>query len=114
MGVEEDFASRMAKSVIRERRRKRAPSAAQETSSQADPMSQCVALCQEQRWREAVLLCRQVRARAGKNRNSDAYASLSAALLKLEYSLRRQMTAGLIGAAQDLLAKEFLLDVGEQ
>ena len=114
MGAEEDLASRMAKSAIRERRRKRAASAAQDTSSQADTMSQCVALCQEQRWREAVLLCRQVRARAKKNRNNEAYASLSAALLKLEYSLRRQMATGLITAAQDLLAKEFLLDVGEQ
>ena len=76
-------------------------------------MSQCVALCQELRWREAVSLCRQVRAKAKKNRNNDAYTSLSAALLKLEYSLRRQMAASLIVEAQDLLAKEFLLDVGE-
>ena len=77
-------------------------------------MSQCVALCQDQRWREAVQLCRQVRTKAKKNRNNEAYASLSGALVKLEYSLRRQMVASLVSAAQELLAKEFLLDVGEQ
>jgi hypothetical protein len=77
-------------------------------------MSQCVALCQEQRWREAALLCRKMRDRTRQDGNLDLYNSLGGALVKIEYSLRRQMAAALVSAAQDLLAKEFLVDVREQ
>ena len=81
--------------------------------SVADPMTQCVALCQEDRWREAVLLCRQVLEKAKKNGNDEVVESLGGALAKLEFSLRRQMAAALVGGAKELLAEEFLLDVGK-
>ena len=77
-----------------------------------DNMSQCVALCQEQRWREAVLLIRRMCVKAQNDGNTDLLESLSAALLKIEYSLRRQMAASMTRGAADLLAKEYLLDVG--
>lgn len=73
-------------------------------------MSQCVALCQEEKWREAALLYRKMLKEAGEN--DEAVASLKGAQLKIEYSLRRQMAAALIKAAGDLLSKEYLLDVG--
>jgi len=76
-----------------------------------DPMGECVALCQKNRWREAVLLCRRLRRKAIENGNEDLHNSLTAALSKVEYSLRRQMAGALIMAARDVLAKEFLLDV---
>lgn len=78
-----------------------------------DPMNQCVRLCQEQRWREALLLCRRVRSEAEKTGKSDLYVSLAGAQNKIEYSLRRQMATALVEGAKDLLAKEYLLDVGE-
>ena len=78
-----------------------------------DSMSQCVALCQQERWRAACLLCRRMRDRASRSGKMDLHASLSGALLKINYSLRRQMAAGLMNAAKALLAKEYLLDVGE-
>ena len=99
-----------AKSKKRNKSRKESA----ETTSAADPMTQCVTLCQEQRWREALLLCRRICAKAEKEGNDDLYASLSGAQTKIEYSLRRQMAAALITSAKELLAKEYLLDVGEQ
>ncbi len=77
-------------------------------------MSRCAMLCQEQRWREALALLMQVQENA-RNRNDKAlYNTLAAARGKIEYSLRRQMAAGLIKEARALLKKEFLLDVAEE
>jgi len=76
-------------------------------------MSQCVSLCQEQRWREALLLLRRMCEKAQKEGNADLYVSLTGAQQKIEYSLRRQMAANLVAAARELLAKEYLLDVGQ-
>lgn len=79
----------------------------------ADAMNQCVLLCQEQKWREALLLCRRMHAKAQKDGNPDLYVSLAGAQAKIEYSLRRQMAANLVKTAKEVLAKEYLLDVGE-
>ena len=76
-------------------------------------MSRCVALCQELRWREATLLLRQMRARAERTGKAEVVQTLTGPSLKIEYSLRRQMAAGLADAARRLLNKEYLLDVGE-
>ena len=76
-------------------------------------MSRCAMFCQEQHWREALLLLRQVQEKARKNSNKPLYASLEAARGKIEYSLRRQMAAALLKSSEDLLRREFLLDVSE-
>jgi len=78
-----------------------------------DLLSQCVMLCQAQRWREAALLCRRVQNRAASDGNDDLVQSLAGARTKIDFSLRRQMTAAAVNAVRQLLAKEFLLDVGE-
>lgn len=78
-----------------------------------DLLSQCVMLCQTQRWREAALLCRRVQNRAASDGNEDLVQSLAGARTKIDFSLRRQMTAAAVIAVRQLLAKEFLLDVGE-
>ncbi len=79
---------------------------------QAESLGQCVALCQEQRWREALAAARQILDKAQELGNKDLYNSFSGARLKIEYSLRRQMAASLVNGAKQLL-KEFRLDVGE-
>ncbi len=78
-----------------------------------DVMSQCVNLCQAQRWREALLLCRRTCEKARNRQESDVYAGLMAAQAKIDRSLRRQMAAALIDKAAELLQKEYLLDVSE-
>ncbi len=92
---------------------KRQRSESKQENTPVDPMSQCVAFCQEQRWREATDLFIQMCDKAAKDGNQAMHDSLSAARLKVEYSLRRQMAASLIHGAKQMLAKEFLLDVGE-
>lgn len=94
--------------------RKKGPgTAGGDPTTPMDTMSQCVALCQEQRWREAVLLLRKLRHRAKQDGNAELFGSLGGAMIKIEYSLRRQMAAALVSAAGNLLGKEFLLDVGK-
>lgn len=78
-----------------------------------DAMSKCIAFCQEQKWREALLLSRQSAAAAEKGEAADGFSGLGPAETKIEYSLRRQMAGSLIIAAKQMLAKEYLLDVGE-
>ena len=77
-----------------------------------DLLSQTVFFCQNQRWREAAVTCRRVLERARNEGNVELQQSMTGALTKIEYSLRRQMVAAAVCATQDLLAKEFLLDVG--
>ena len=85
----------------------------EEQNAAADPMSQCVALCQEQRWREALALFMQMCEKAEREGNTTMVEGLMAGRKKVEYSLRRQMAASLIFGARKLLAEEYLLDVGE-
>jgi hypothetical protein len=78
-----------------------------------DAMSRVAVLCQEQQWREAVLLCRRTCAKAEKEGKADLAAGLQMAVGKIEYSLRRQMAATLVARSKEFLKKEYLLDVGE-
>ena len=88
-----------------------APQASQNEAQ--DTMSKVASLCQEQRWREAAVLCRRVLDKAENDKNEDLVLSLDGAYRKIEYSLRRQQAAAVTEAAKDLLKKEYLLDVGE-
>ena len=76
-----------------------------------DLLSQTVLLCQAQRWREAAGICRRVLDRARNDGNVELEQSLTGALSKIEYSLRRQMAAAAVAESRRLLAEEFLLDV---
>lgn len=82
-------------------------------SLNVDLMSQTVRLCQEERWREAALTCRRVLEKARNDGNTELLTSLGGALAKIECSLRRQQVVAVVEATRKLLAKEFLLDVGE-
>jgi len=78
-----------------------------------DLMSQCVLFCQGQRWREASQLMRRLQDRARADGNPELAVSLGSAGTKIDFSLRRQMAAAAVRKTQELLAKEFLLDVVE-
>lgn len=82
-------------------------------SVEDDIMSRVVELCQELRWRDAVLLCRKAQAKAAEENREELAFSLSLALPKLEWSLRRQIAAVFIQEAKAMLKKEYLLDVGQ-
>lgn len=99
------------KRKARKRADRKAPSA-KRTVAADDPMSQCVALCQEERWREALLLCRRMSAKAESEGLADLYGSLTGAQQKIEYSLRRQMAVAAVTETSKLLRREYLLDVG--
>ncbi len=109
----------MAKAGNTEKKKRGAAKGAQESGRQDrdggipenDPMSECVSLCQKQRWREAAKLCMTMRDKAANNKKHELNATLAGALVKIEYSLRRQMAAAFVSASNNLLAKEFLLDV---
>jgi hypothetical protein len=78
-----------------------------------DLVSQMVLCCQEQRWREAAIVCRRILDKARSDENHELAQSMAGAYAKIDYSLRRQMAAASVRSVQDLLAKEFLLDVAE-
>ncbi|MBQ9446927.1 MAG: hypothetical protein IJU61_10045, partial [Victivallales bacterium] len=71
-------------------------------TEQDDTMSRVALLCQENRWREAVLLCKQSLAEAEEKGESDLVLPLQMALPKLEYSLRRQMVAALVNGMKNM------------
>ena len=82
-----------------------------------DVMSQIAVMCQENRWREAVLTARQALAEAEnslEDENSEFVLPLTMAVSKLEMSLKRQMAAAFLNKAEEMLKKEYLLNVGEQ
>ena len=69
---------------------------------QDDTMSRVALLCQENRWREAVLLCRQSLEEAEQKGENDLVFTLQLALPKLEYSLRRQMVAAIVNCMKNM------------
>ena len=104
----------MAKAKNSKRKREKTGTTTQPAEAEkqpADAMSQCVLLCREQRWREALLLCRRMSAKAQEEGNPDLYVSLGGAQAKIEYSLRRQMAASYLKSTRQMLVKEYLLDV---
>ena len=78
-----------------------------------ESMSQCVELCQQRKWREALIICRHLQEKAREKNDNETLEGLENARLKIEYSLRRQMTAALVASGREMLKKEFLLDVAE-
>ena len=91
--------------------------AAPQPQEENDVMSKIALLCQENRWREAVLTARQALAEAESNEgdeNSDFILPLQMAVGKLEMSLKRQMAAAFLNKAEEMLNKEYLPNVGEQ
>lgn len=78
-----------------------------------DVMSEIALLCQENRWREAVLLGHGALEEAKADGKEDMAFSLSMAMAKIEMSWRRQMAAAFMSKAKEMLKKEYLLDVGE-
>jgi hypothetical protein len=71
-----------------------------------DKMSQVARLCQNGQWREAAHLCLTTMA-------SEEDAGIAMAFKKIDKSLRRQMAASFIVASQEMLKREYLLDVGK-
>ncbi|NMA21374.1 MAG: hypothetical protein GX927_12420 [Lentisphaerae bacterium] len=98
---------RLAKSREQQQRTQNQP----EPAPHDDTMSRVALFCQEQRWREALALCLKAIAKAREEGRADAVAGLSMAAHKVECSLRRQMAAAFIVKAQEMLKKEYLLDV---
>ncbi len=76
-------------------------------------MTTCVELCQQSRWREALVVCRETSAIAKSEGNGELVSGLAAAAVKIEKNVRREMVGSVIDAARQMLAKEYLLDVGE-
>ena len=105
--------------VDKKSKRKMAKAAIKATQQQQaveegdDTMSRMALLCQENRWREAVILCRTSLETARSENKEDVQMTLEMALPKLEFSLRRQQAAALIIGSKALLQKEYHLDVGE-
>jgi len=97
-----------ANKILQQQQQQKAP--AEEGS---DTMSQMALLCQDGKWREAVLLCRKALETAMAENREDLQMTLEMALPKLEYSLRRQQAAALISSSKAMLQKEYHLDVGE-
>lgn len=86
---------------------------ADEEDSGNDVMSQIAILCQDNRWREALLVARAALNAANEEGREDDAIPLSIAIEKLDMSLRRQMASAFISNAENMLKKECLLNVGE-
>ncbi len=88
------------------RQRQQAEEAAEPQAPKDDTMSQVVALCQENRWREADVLCLNAIQRYQAEGKSDSEVAISVALQKIDRSLRRQMLAAFISEAEKMMNKE--------
>ncbi|NMA42319.1 MAG: hypothetical protein GX946_02950 [Oligosphaeraceae bacterium] len=102
---------RLVKTRAQQQQQQANSASSAESSPADDIMSRIALLCQEQRWREALLLCLQGIAKAESEGRGDAALGLRMASQKIECSLRRQMAAAFIVSAKNLLNKEYLLDV---
>lgn len=87
----------------RERQRRDEEARASEQQPQDDTMSRVVALCQENRWREAELECLQAMERYRAESKEDSAAAVEVALKKIDRSLRRQMIASFVNEARKML-----------
>lgn len=66
-------------------------------------MSRMVALCQENRWREAKRLCLEAIEKYNAEGKTDNAAAIEAAMQKIDRSLRRQMIAAFISETDKML-----------
>ena len=97
--IDKKLKRKLARQAAREEQQQQQHSVQAE---QDDTMSRVALLCQENRWREAVLLCRQSMAEAEEKGENDLVFTLQMALPKLEYSLRRQMAAALVNGMKSM------------
>ena len=98
--IDKKLKRKLARQAAREEQQQQQHSVQTE---QDDTMSRVALLCQENRWREAVLLCRQSMAEAEEKGENDLVFTLQMALPKLEYSLRRQMAAALVNGMKNMM-----------
>ena len=97
--IDKKLKRKLARQAAREEQQQQQHSVQAE---QDDTMSRVALLCQENRWREAVLLCRQSMAEAEEKGENDLVFTPQMALPKLEYSLRRQMVAALVNGMKNM------------
>ena len=97
--IDKKLKRKLARQAAREEQQQQQHSVQAE---QDDTMSRVALLCQENRWREAVLLCRQSMAEAEEKGENELVYTLQMALPKLEYSLRRQMAAALVNGMKNM------------
>jgi hypothetical protein len=99
--------------VAEKKKAKKQDGAAASAAAGTDLVSLMVLCCQEQRWRDAAVVCRRILEKARNDGNAELAQSMAGAKAKIDYSLRRQMAVACVLSVQELLAKEFLLDVAE-
>ena len=97
--IDKKMKRKLARQAAKEEQQQQQQSAG---PAQDDTMSRVALLCQENRWREAVQLCRQSLEEAEKKEDGDLVFTLQMALPKLEYSLRRQMVAALVNGMKNM------------
>ena len=91
----------------RELERQRRDAESQPKQPVDDTMGRVVALCQENRWREAKLLCLGAIQRYQEEGKPENAAGVEVALQKIDRSLRRQMVAAFVFKTEkELLGKE--------
>jgi len=113
--VDKKSKRKMAKAALKnqQQQQQQQQQSASESVVEDDTMSKVAMLCQESKWREAVILCRAELEKAKAEGTEELCAPLEMILPKCEYSLRRQHAVAFIEEAKKLLKKEYLLNVGE-
>ena len=84
-------------------RQRREEESRQPSKPADDTMTRVVALCQENRWREAELLCLGAIDKAVEAGTPEAAMAPQLALQKIDRSLRRQMIAAFVKKADEML-----------
>ena len=112
---EEDFdeddellLDRKAKRRLRQQQQQQQAAENQQEEQQAsdDPMMAVISLCQENRWREAVLACYSAIEHYLVEDKAMQAEQIRLAMQKIDRSLRRQMILAFINEAQKMLNKE--------
>ncbi|MBP5300634.1 MAG: hypothetical protein J6Y80_04440 [Victivallales bacterium] len=113
--IEDDFdeddellLDRKAKRRLRQQQQQQQAAENQQEEKQEadDPMGAVISLCQEERWREAMLACYSAIARYLEEDKQAQAEQIRMAMQKIDRSLRRQMVLAFINESQKLLNKE--------
>ncbi|MBR4125357.1 MAG: hypothetical protein IKR13_04060 [Victivallales bacterium] len=99
---------RKAKRRLRQQQQQQqaAESHQEEQQVSEDPMTAVIALCQENRWREAVLACYSAIEHYLVEDKAMQAGQIQMAMKKIDRSLRRQMILAFINESQKMLNKE--------
>ncbi|MBR6470610.1 MAG: hypothetical protein IKS83_02325 [Victivallales bacterium] len=98
---------RKAKRRLRQQQQQQAAESQQDGQQGAeDKMSAVIALCQEKRWREAMLACYSAMEYYLVEDKPAMAEQIRLAMQKIDHSLRRQMILAFINEAQKMLNKE--------